>query len=103
MSSQSGYAGSAGSNFVTAGTVTWSNTGNATGSPNGSNANTPSSLGSGTVTQSLDAYNFGLTIPGGATITGIEVVITALRGAVTSRIVDVEAPHHANGVRQSDP
>jgi hypothetical protein len=62
----------------------------ATGAPNGSNANTPSSLGNGTVTQSLDCYNFAPAIPAGNQITGIQVVMTAERGSVTTRLVSID-------------
>jgi hypothetical protein len=74
--SVSAYAGSAGSNNFTAGTVTWSNTGNATGAPDGTSSQC-GGLSSGSETQSLDTYNFNPGLPAGATVTGLQIVVTA--------------------------
>jgi hypothetical protein len=79
VSSISTYAGSAGSNFVSvSGTATWSSTGNYTGAPDAVYS-ASGSLGSGTVTQTLDGYNFAPSVPGGSTINGFQYVVTAHR------------------------
>ncbi|HEV8068693.1 MAG TPA: fibronectin type III domain-containing protein [Planctomycetaceae bacterium] len=77
MSSQSEYAGSAGTKNFHTGSTSWSSTGNATGAPDSVYAsNTP---GHNQVTDSLDFYNFGFSIPGGATINGVSATVTALK------------------------
>jgi hypothetical protein len=85
----SGYAGSAGSNLAGVGTVAWTNTANAVGAPNGSVATTPETIGSATVTQSLDCYNFAPAIPAGNQITGIQIVMTALKAGL--RLLDIDS------------
>jgi hypothetical protein len=78
MSSISTYAGSAGSDFVNvSGTVAWTSTGNFTGSPDATYAQGGSAnIGSGTVTKTIDAYNFNPSVPGGSTINGFQYVAT---------------------------
>ncbi len=84
MSSQSGYAGSAGTNNFSGGLSTWSSTSSATGSPDGAFA--ACSMLHGSSSQSLDLYNFGLSIPGGATITGLSTTITAKQTSVNGTV-----------------
>jgi hypothetical protein len=85
----SGYAGSAGSNLAGVGTVAWNNTANAVGAPDGAVAITPETIGSATVTESLDLYNFAPAIPAGNQITGIQIVMTALKAGL--RLLDIDS------------
>lgn len=79
MSSITTTAGSAGSNFVNvSGTATWSSTGNYTGAANATYA-ASGAMGSGTVTQTIDGYNFAPGVPGGNTIQGFQYVVTCHR------------------------
>jgi hypothetical protein len=85
VSSQSEYAGSVGTGNFTAGTASaWGSTGNATGAPDGSYAT--DSVAHNQTTPSLDVYNWGFSIPGGATINGVACVWTALQAATSSPI-----------------
>src|SRR5258707_1369931 len=95
--SVSGNAGSAGSNFFTAGSVTWSNTGNATGAPDGTSA-VSGAMGSGSVSQSLDLFNWGLALPSGQVVTGIQIDVTARRPSTTRGITFDSAILQIGGV-----
>jgi hypothetical protein len=68
----------------------WSNTSFATGAPDGSYANT-GAFGSGSVTQSLDVYNFAPSVPTNNVITGIEVLMTALRPLSFTRVINIDS------------
>ncbi len=72
------------------GTATWSSTGNYTGTQDGVYAS-GGVIGSGVVTQSLDAYNFNPGVPGGSTITGFQYVGIYKRGSVTTRFQQINS------------
>jgi hypothetical protein len=84
VSSVSAYAGSAGSNFFSAGSTAWSSVSNYTGAPNGAFA--LSGMTSGVESESLDGYNFNPGLPTGATVTGIEIIVTATKTNATRAI-----------------
>jgi hypothetical protein len=88
MPSVSAYAGSGGNNFFTAsgqGVNGWSNTTNSTGAPNASYCNSVA-LGNGSITQSQDTWAFNPALPGGSVVTGMQIVVTALKTIATRGI-----------------
>jgi hypothetical protein len=92
VSSISTYAGSAGSGQASGGTVAWTNTANYTGAPDAVYASTSTGLiGSGTETDSLDAYNFAPSVPGGSTINGVQYVGTYHHNSLSTRAVSCQA------------
>ena len=102
MSSISTYAGSAGTGFASGGIVSWTNPGNYTGAPNGSDAQS-GGLGSGSETVSLDAYNFAPGVPGGSTINGLQYVGTYSKQN-SNRIITIQAQQlSAGGFNSSGP
>ncbi|HET6325808.1 MAG TPA: hypothetical protein VFG04_14115 [Planctomycetaceae bacterium] len=79
-------AGSAGVQNFHTGTVTWSSTTSATGASDGSYA-TGGSFGSGTVGDSLDFWNFNVSIPAGQTVNGLQLDIVARKTQISARAV----------------
>ena len=77
MSSQSEYAGTAGTKNFHTGNTSWTSASNSTGAADSSYAT--NAVGHNQTTDSLDSYNFGFSIPGGATINGVSATWTALK------------------------
>jgi hypothetical protein len=84
MSSQSVYAGTAGTKNFHTGTSSWATTGNATGAPDGAAATV--SPAHNVSSDSLDLYNFGFSIPGGSTINGVSATVTAERTGAAGNV-----------------
>jgi hypothetical protein len=75
MSSSSGYAGSASDGG--GGNAVWSNPSNAEGAPDSNFATVTGSIFKHSGSDYLQCSDFALSIPGGATVTGLQVVVTA--------------------------
>jgi hypothetical protein len=102
MSSISTYAGSAGSGWASGGTVTWSNTANYTGAPDGSDSQT-GGMGASAETISLDAWNFAPSVPGGSTINGLQYVGIYSKQN-NNRVITIQAQQlSAGGFNSSGP